>query len=187
MQSRLNIDDILAALDMVLESIEVEKRNLRETGADAFRGDELDLVEACRDQLGWLQSIEKDLLNVTQRCRDRAQDATEKRPPTSTFAPLRSRETVQMEGYTLEVNHPRQSILPGSGLRDAQFQELARFALDRGEFDGRRHSPWVRRNGYLSPDPEDYIDEASFERSAYRHLEKALYRIALADGLIKKR
>jgi len=178
-----HLDDAIAALDMAIEAIAAEKYEAQQRGARAFRQGDLDGVQHQQQYLRWIEAVEADLLAIDGLCQERRSSGGSA-GETDRLAPRRARDTVRILDYTLEVNHRRKAVLPASGLRDRQFQDLARYALSRGEFNHRRHSKWEERNGYLAPDPEDFTDNISWERSAYRHLEKALYRIAVKDGLI---
>ena len=90
-------------------------------------------------------------------------------------------EYVYIAGFELRVNTEREAVLPGCGLYDKRFQVLAEYALEHGELPDYWHRD---RNGHLTPDRSRYSYHDSFSRSAYRHLERALYRIAKADGLL---
>lgn len=90
----------------------------------------------------------------------------------------RKYDVVEMEGYELRVNHARMAVLPGCGLYDEKFQRLARLALEQGELPPY----WTWKNGILMPDAI-YKDHNSFYKSAYRHVEFGLYRIAARLGL----
>lgn len=91
------------------------------------------------------------------------------------------KDHVVLEGLQLEVNHRRQAVLPGCGLYDPKFQRLAEFARAEGELPDF----WIRdAKGVLIPDPDRYTDSDSFQRSAFRHLERALYRVCTHKRLL---
>jgi hypothetical protein len=90
-------------------------------------------------------------------------------------------ERVTIAGEDVGVNERRQAVLLGCNLFDERFQRLARHARDREELP----ACWAMdEKGLLAPQRSRYGSQASWMRSAYRHLEMALFRIAREDGLL---
>jgi RNA polymerase sigma factor (sigma-70 family) len=90
---------------------------------------------------------------------------------------------VWLVGERLQVNLKRKAALVGSGLRTDRFQRLVRFAGTEGELTG----DWREdAEGNLMLDRRRYASDNSWTASSHSSLERALFRIARAKGLISQ-
>ena len=174
-------DGVDAAFEMLLEEIRRSQESLKQAGSKAFADGDLPRVGAIRDELERLEAFLGQVSSLPaewQKIKGEQQMAGD---VSGVQAPKPGTEWVSIGGHELKVNTEREAVLPGCGLFNEKFQDLARFAQQRGELPDF----WVEdEQGNLIPRRDRYSYDESWTRSAYRHLERALFRIAQSDGLL---
>lgn len=88
---------------------------------------------------------------------------------------------IDLYGHTLVVTPNLEQINPGCKIRQPQAQDLVIFCMRNGELTEFRPDA----QGCLMRPRELYGNDDSWEHASYRHLQRALYRVAHRLGLLQ--
>ena len=143
-------DGVDAAFEMLLEEIRRSQESLKQTGSKTFAEGDLPRVGAIRDELERLEAFLGQVSSLRaewQEIRGKQQTAGD---VGGMQAPKPGTEWVSIGGYKLRVNAKREAVLLGCGLFDKNFQDLARFAQQRGELPDEANTVEEREHGHIS-------------------------------------